>query len=546
MPRVHSRFGVAFVTIALAVASIVVVTNPARAAEFTESHTATIGLTPTNWSIDAVLPQFDPAKGDLIDVTVSATTEIDAVLRAENLSTSSTCNATLTWGADITVETSTGPLEVMPVDSQVMLLGVYDGVTDFAGTSGVSLTSLSAADAGTLTITDPAEMAAFQGLGLVTLPVAADGQTDVTGCGNIAFLTSTLASAEVVVTYRYVSSPGIDIEKATNGEDADTPTGPVIPVGDPVEWTYVVTNTGNVDLSNVSVVDDQGVAVTCPQDTLAVGETMTCVATGIAQEGQYANLGTTEGTAPDGAIVTDEDPSHYIGELPPDDEPAIDIEKATNGEDADTPTGPWIVEGDPVEWTYVVTNTGNVDLSNVSVVDDQGVAVTCPQDTLAVGETMTCVATGIAQEGQYANLGTTEGTAPDGTIVTDEDPSHYYGANRTCANGCSRGYWANPLHLDKWTGYSTSQSFASVFGVNVTGTLLDVIRSTGRGQDAVAREAVVALLNASHPDVPYPYTETEIITAIRTAFATGDLSSAQYVLGQINARTCPLGPEYSG
>ena len=46
--------------------------------------------------------------------------------------------------------------------------------------------------------------------------------------------------------------PDIDIEKATNGEDADTPTGPEIPVGGAVEWTYVVTNTGNVDLTNVT------------------------------------------------------------------------------------------------------------------------------------------------------------------------------------------------------------------------------------------------------------------------------------------------------
>ncbi|MFW6195121.1 MAG: DUF7507 domain-containing protein, partial [Chloroflexota bacterium] len=73
-----------------------------------------------------------------------------------------------------------------------------------------------------------------------------------------------------------VEEPAIDIEKATNGEDADEPTGPEIAVGDPVNWTYVVTNTGDVALTDVSVTDDQGVAVNCPQDTLAVGESMTC------------------------------------------------------------------------------------------------------------------------------------------------------------------------------------------------------------------------------------------------------------------------------
>ncbi|MCH8869786.1 MAG: hypothetical protein IIC85_08745, partial [Chloroflexi bacterium] len=82
-------------------------------------------------------------------------------------------------------------------------------------------------------------------------------------------------------------------------------------------WSYVVTNTGDVDLTGVTVTDDQGVAVTCPLTALAVGESMTCTATGTAVEGQYANVGTTDGTAPDGTVVTDEDPSHYFADLPP-------------------------------------------------------------------------------------------------------------------------------------------------------------------------------------------------------------------------------------
>ena len=47
--------------------------------------------------------------------------------------------------------------------------------------------------------------------------------------------------------------PSIDIEKATNGHDADSPTGPEVTVGDAVSWTYVVTNTGEVALANVVV-----------------------------------------------------------------------------------------------------------------------------------------------------------------------------------------------------------------------------------------------------------------------------------------------------
>ncbi|MEO1575409.1 MAG: SdrD B-like domain-containing protein, partial [Pseudomonadota bacterium] len=112
----------------------------------------------------------------------------------------------------------------------------------------------------------------------------------------------------------------IDLEKATNGEDADTPTGPTIIVGDPVTWTYVVTNSGELTLTDIAVSDDQGVTVTCPADTLAPGASLTCTGNGSAEEGQYANLGSVtgqpvDGDDPVGDPVSDDDPSHYIGEV---------------------------------------------------------------------------------------------------------------------------------------------------------------------------------------------------------------------------------------
>src|SRR6185295_15158593 len=52
-------------------------------------------------------------------------------------------------------------------------------------------------------------------------------------------------------------APSIRIVKLTNGTDNDTPTGPVVLVGSTVTWTYNVTNTGNVTLTNVAVTDDK-------------------------------------------------------------------------------------------------------------------------------------------------------------------------------------------------------------------------------------------------------------------------------------------------
>jgi uncharacterized repeat protein (TIGR01451 family) len=106
---------------------------------------------------------------------------------------------------------------------------------------------------------------------------------------------------------------GVNIEKLTNGQDADVPPGPSIPVGAPVTWTYVVTNNGNAALTNVVVTDNRpGVMVTCLQTSLAVGASMTCTATGVAVLGPYSNIGTVTATSASGQ-VTDADPSHYLG-----------------------------------------------------------------------------------------------------------------------------------------------------------------------------------------------------------------------------------------
>jgi hypothetical protein len=218
--------------------------------------------------------------------------------------------------------------------------------------------------------------------------------------------------------------PAVDLEKATNGQDADVPPGPGLLVGDPVAWTYVVTNTGGVLLVSVAVTDDQGVAVGCPATSLQPGESMTCTAAGTVAPGQYANVGTVEAESENGIPVTDSDPSHYQGFFPG----AIDVEKATNGQDADTPPGPAILVGDPITWTYLVTNPGQETLTAVGVSDNQGVAVSCPQTTLAPGESMTCTAAGTAAPGPYANVGIAMGTPPVGGPATDSDPSHYRGA----------------------------------------------------------------------------------------------------------------------
>ena len=257
--------------------------------------------------------------------------------------------------------------------------------------------------------------------------------------GRTATETTTTSSS---TGYYFGSDPSLTIEKTTNTANPATPPGPLVAVGDPVVWAYVVENTGNVALTGVTVADDQGVTVTCPATTLAVGASMTCTANGTAEAGQYTNTGTATGTGPpttdvDGNVTPGEpvgggDPSFYNGV-----ESAVTILKKVNGEDANSPPGPAVAVGSTVEWTYEVANTGTGALTAVEVVDDQGVTVTCPGTTLAAGASMTCTASGVAEAGQNTNTGTATGTGPEttnetgGTLpgqeVTDTDTATYHG-----------------------------------------------------------------------------------------------------------------------
>ena len=184
----------------------------------------------------------------------------------------------------------------------------------------------------------------------------------------------------------WIPHPAIDVKKKVNGLDADTPTGPQIPRGDTVTWTYVLTNTGNSYLKTVTLTDhvnipSSGQPDPTPQcdwplstnpDTdagvLAIGEKVTCTATGTAIRDQYKNTanvtgvpalndGTTtihkEGVPP---FVSDTDPAHYFG---------VEYDLAL----AKVATPASVQQDGTVTWTVRVINQGNVNSGAFSVTD---------------------------------------------------------------------------------------------------------------------------------------------------------------------------------
>jgi parallel beta-helix repeat protein len=117
---------------------------------------------------------------------------------------------------------------------------------------------------------------------------------------------------------------------------------------------------------------------------------------------------------------------HDIDYLPLTTSAIVDIEKHTNGEDADERYGPYIRWNYEVRWDFYVSNTGNVNLTNVVVEDNKcGIVGTIP--ILMPGQTVQFTETTSALMGLQKTNATATGTPTIGPDVMDHDRSYYFG-----------------------------------------------------------------------------------------------------------------------
>lgn len=140
------------------------------------------------------------------------------------------------------------------------------------------------------------------------------------------------------------TNPAINIEKATNGSDADV-MGPDIPVGDTATFTYAVTNAGDVPLANIVVIDDNGTPGDLSDDfsptftggdangngLLDLTEIWTYEAERTVTSGYYTNVGQVCGDDPTGAVVCDDDPSNHFGVTAPPSQSSCETAFAYSG-----------------------------------------------------------------------------------------------------------------------------------------------------------------------------------------------------------------------
>jgi hypothetical protein len=222
--------------------------------------------------------------------------------------------------------------------------------------------------------------------------------------------------------YNEAPAPAIEIVKSAFPTEFGEP-------GVPIAYTYIVTNTGQTDLHDINVVDDRLGPITCPRNQLAPGEDMECKAVHITTEddleaGGIHNVVAVTGRSPENEEVSDTDEDTVTAIHRPD----IEIQKTA------FPTE-YAVPGEQITYSYLVVNTGNVTLHDVTVTDSRLGPVSCPHTTLAAGASMTCHATHVTtaadvDAGHIANAATATGHPPTGPPVTDTDTDTVHAIHR--------------------------------------------------------------------------------------------------------------------
>ncbi|GIG62893.1 hypothetical protein Lfu02_72650 [Longispora fulva] len=274
------------------------------------------------------------------------------------------------------------------------------------------------------------------------------------------------------------SSVGLPITRAPAVTLVKTATpNPVTAAGQTVTYSFTVTNTGNVTLTNPIVHETAftgtGTApvATCPPGTVAPGAQVVCTATYTTTQadidaGTVGNTATASATPPGGGTPVTSAPSTLA--LTVDVASKLGLAKTAHAVDVNGDGR--IGAGDRVEWTLRITNQGGTTLADIQVADPTAGPVTCPAGSLAPGASTTCtvaahvVTAADADAGTVTNAATATATDPHGRTV-HSDPAR-------SSVGVGRGVVPAPVLLAV-TGIQRIQQLTGLAGTMVLlGTML--------------------------------------------------------------------------
>ncbi|MCK8469046.1 DUF11 domain-containing protein [Microbacterium sp. KSW4-16] len=204
-------------------------------------------------------------------------------------------------------------------------------------------------------------------------------------------------------------------------------------IGQEVVFSFLITNTGNVTVMNPEVVEGEfsGAGevsdVECPAEAiLAPGEFVSCKATYIVTQtdldsGELTNTATAVGETTGGEPTDPSDPSTI--QVPTDPHPSLTVVKTA---DKSTVAG----AGQVITYTFLITNTGNVSITNARAVEtqfsgsDDLTAIICIDEAARItpGASVECNATYRTTQADV-NAGKVTNTAiASGTPTTGGDP----------------------------------------------------------------------------------------------------------------------------
>ncbi|NKQ39942.1 MAG: hypothetical protein HF962_00005, partial [Sulfurovum sp.] len=240
-----------------------------------------------------------------------------------------------------------------------------------------------------------------------------------------------LESSEATITVDYPQNPSIAIIKSGTFQDENN--DGIAQEGETVLYVFNVINTGNVELGNIAVTDPKvtvvgGPIVLAPGANDASSFTASYTVTqDDVDAGGVTNQALVEGEASDGTKVSDlsDDNSALEDDItitPLIQNPSITIIKSGTFQDENNDS--FANEGEVITYEFNITNTGNVNLTNISI-DDIRIEITNLSVTdLDIGESAIATVTYTTTEqdaidGNITNIAKVNASSPTGAAITD-------------------------------------------------------------------------------------------------------------------------------
>lgn len=174
----------------------------------TMSQEATFSGT-TDYVQMGTINKFDPSLGTLTSVQVIYEAEMSTQMKVENLDNIDQSVTTTVNGNNKLQIGTAADIDVGVSIAQTKQFSAYDGAMDFTGTSGADSGLKTADNSKSTTITDPAILSQFVGIGSIPLTANATATWNSTGSGNLATVINTTATSKARIIYTYTPSTGL-------------------------------------------------------------------------------------------------------------------------------------------------------------------------------------------------------------------------------------------------------------------------------------------------------------------------------------------------